>query len=89
MYTCDELPTCPSQVFAGNRIGDTPLPFLFRKKAPTSTSTRSSQPLTGSGRSINPLVPYTLGWPDAAANAPQNLFEDNPVPTPYVAQMPS
>ena len=89
IYTREELPTCPSQVFAGNRIGDTPIPLQFWKRAPTSTSTRSSQPSTDRVRSINPLAPYTLGWPDAAAIAPQNLFEDDPSPTPSVARLPS
>jgi hypothetical protein len=80
----EELPTCPSQVFAGNHIGDAPEPLLFQKPTLISTSARSSQPPARSVRSNNPCVPHVQGWPDATAIAPQNLFKDDEVSTPLV-----
>jgi hypothetical protein len=85
----EELPTCPGQAFAGNRIGNAPTPLLFQKPAPISTGARSSQPSTRSVRCNNPCVPYTQGWPGATVIVPQNLFEDDEVSTPSVARMPS
>jgi hypothetical protein len=89
-HACEELPTCPSQAHAGNHIGETPTPLLFHnsKPAPISTNARSSQPPTRSVRNnaCNPGVPCTQGWPGAIA--PKNLFEDDKMTTPSVAQMP-
>jgi hypothetical protein len=90
-YARAELPTCPSQVFAGNRIGDTPVPLKFCNSKPATASTDAwlSQPPTRSVRSNDPHVPCTQGWSDATAIAPQNLFEDDEVTTPSVARMPT
>ena len=88
-YTRTDLPTCPSQVFAGNCIGGTPSPLSFRKKALPSTSTRSNLLSAGNGRSVDSTIPYTLGWPNADAILPQNLFLDDHAPVSSVARMPS
>ena len=88
-YTRTDLPTCPSQVFASNRISGTPNPLSFRKKAPPSTSTRSNLLSAGNGRTIDPTIPYTLEWPNADAISPQNLFLEDQVPVSSVARMPS
>ena len=72
-------------------IGTTPNPLSFRKKAPTSTSTRSSQFSTGGGRSrsVNTIIPYTQDWGNADAISPQNLFLTNPTSVSTVARMPT